>query len=169
MRFMGSIRRLETRDAAAFRALRLDGLARHPEAFGASWESEAEQPLEWFGATLKTHALFGAPDGDGLVGAAGLFMPDSPKLRNKGTLWGAYVRPDARGKEIGTALISAVIDHATSRVEDLNLSVGATNTRAIRRYEAAGFKPYGLETRALKVGEQYYAEVLMILNLNQSG
>ena len=57
-----------------------------------------------------------------------------------------------RGKGIGTALISALIDHATSRVEDLNLSVGATNTRAIRRYEAAGFKPYGLEPRAFKVG-----------------
>jgi hypothetical protein len=35
------IRRLSAADAPAFRELRLDGLARHPEAFAASWIEEA--------------------------------------------------------------------------------------------------------------------------------
>lgn len=162
-----AIRKLEPSDAAAFRSLRLDGLSRHPEAFGASWETEAEQPLAWFTATLEKHAVFGAWGGDDdLVGAAGLYIPDSPKLRHKATLWGVFVRPDARGGGIGTALIASVVDHAATCVEDVVLSVGVTNTTAIRRYEAAGFVKYGLEPRALKVGDRYYAEVLMILSLS---
>lgn len=42
------LRRLEARDVDLYRALRLDGLSRHPEAFGASYEDETKQPLDWF-------------------------------------------------------------------------------------------------------------------------
>lgn len=168
LRFTSTIRRLQPSDAAAFRVLRLDGLARHPEAFGASWEAEDGQPLAWFTSTLENQTVFGAWRRDNeLVGVAGLYVPDAPKLRHKGTLGGVFVRPDARGGGVGTALIAAVIDHAATCVEDLGLSVGATNATAIRRYEAAGFVPYGLEPRALKVGNEYYSEVLMILSLNR--
>ncbi|MCJ2046308.1 GNAT family N-acetyltransferase [Methylobacterium sp. J-078] len=164
-----TIRRLRPTDAAAFRTLRLDGLARHPEAFGASWEAEVEQPLAWFAATLENHAVFGAwRTGDGLVGIAGLYIPDAMKLRHKGTLWGVFVRPDARRSGIATSLIRAVIDHAATCVEDVSLSVGATNATALRCYEAAGFVSYGLEPRALKIANTYYAEVLMVLPIKQS-
>ncbi|MCJ2035820.1 GNAT family N-acetyltransferase [Methylobacterium sp. J-068] len=138
-----AIRRLGPHDAAAFRALRLDGLARHPEAFGASWEVESRQPLAWFTATLEGQAVFGAWCGQGeLVGVAGLYVPEAPKLRHKGTLWGVFVSPAARGTGIGSGLIAAVLGHASAWVEDVALSVGATNQEAIRRYEAAGFARY---------------------------
>jgi RimJ/RimL family protein N-acetyltransferase len=46
------------------------------------------------------------------------------------------------------------------------LSVVASNTAACRLYRAAGFKEYGLERRAIKVGSEYYDELLMALALN---
>lgn len=162
------IRRLARSDAAAFRLLRLDGLARHPEAFGASWEVESERPLAWFADTLESQAVFGAWSDDGtLVGSAGLYVPEAPKLRHKGTLWGAYVRPEARGRGIGTALIAGVIAHAKTCVDDVGLAVGAANPVAIRRYEALGFVQYGLEPRALKIGDVTYDEILMVLRLSR--
>jgi RimJ/RimL family protein N-acetyltransferase len=48
------------------------------------------------------------------------------------------------------------------------LTVVASNVAARRLYSAAGFEEYGLERRALKVGSEYYDEVLMALLLNPS-
>jgi RimJ/RimL family protein N-acetyltransferase len=45
------------------------------------------------------------------------------------------------------------------------LTVVASNVAARRLYSAAGFEEYGLERRALKVGDEYYDEVLMVLPL----
>lgn len=165
-----SIRRLGPDDAAAFRVLRLEALARHPEAFGASWEVEVEQPLARSEATLQSEAVFGAwRAGTALVGIAGLHRPDSPKLRHKGIVWGVYLRPEARGCGLGRALLDAVIGHAATCVEDVGLSVGVANKAAIRLYEAAGFVRYGVEARALKIADAYHDEILMILTLTSRG
>ncbi|MCJ2080123.1 GNAT family N-acetyltransferase [Methylobacterium sp. J-090] len=165
-----TVGRLGPDDAAAFRTVRLDGLARHPEAFGASWEVESEQPLAWFAATLEGQAVFGAWSWEGeLIGVAALYVPEAPKLRHKGTLWGVFVSPDARGDGVGTALIAAVMAHAETCVDDVGLSVGAANSEAVRRYEAAGFMRYGLEPRVLRISDVFYDEVLMSLSLNRRG
>lgn len=158
-----AIRRLGSADAAAYRALRLDGLERHPEAFGASWEDEAARQLAWFAERLEANAVFGAWEAGALAGTAGLLVPTTPKLRHKGTLWGMYVRPDARRSGLGAALLAAVLDHARGAVEEVGLTVGAANAAARRLYEAAGFTAYGVEPRALKVAGQYHDEVLMTL------
>jgi RimJ/RimL family protein N-acetyltransferase len=50
-------------------------------------------------------------------------------------------------------------------VEEVCLTVVTSNAAARRLYSAAAFKEYGLERRALKVGSQYYDEVLMSLPL----
>jgi RimJ/RimL family protein N-acetyltransferase len=44
--------------------------------------------------------------------------------------------------------------------------VVASNAAACRLYSTAGFKEYGLERRALKIGSEYYDDVLMALVLN---
>lgn len=161
-----TIRRLGAADAPAFRALRLEGLAAHPAAFGASWETEAEQPLAWFSQRLARNTVFGGHAGDGgLAGIAGFTVPDAPKLRHKGTLWGMYVRPAARGTGLARALLARVLDDARGVVEEVRLSVVPSNTSAVRLYEAAGFEAYGCERRALWVADAYHDELLMACRL----
>jgi hypothetical protein len=104
-------------------------------------------------------------NGSPLVGAAGLRVQNRVKLQHKGVLWGMYVRPEARGKGLAAALVQQVVEHARTLVEEVCLTVVASNAAAIRLYGAAGFKEYGLERRALKVGSEYYDEVLMALPL----
>jgi RimJ/RimL family protein N-acetyltransferase len=76
-----------------------------------------------------------------------------------------YVRREARGTGLAATLVREVIEHAATLVEDLCLTVVASNAAALRLYGAAGFREYGLERRALKIGSEYYDEVLMALPL----
>jgi RimJ/RimL family protein N-acetyltransferase len=76
-----------------------------------------------------------------------------------------YIRPEARGTGLAAALVQQVVAHARTVVEQVCLTVVASNVAARRLYSAAGFEEYGLERRALKVGDEYYDEVLMVLPL----
>ena len=161
-----SIRQLGVSDAASYRDLRLDGLHRHPEAFGASWDDEAGQSLDWFAARLASNRVFGAWMADGcLAGIAGLGVPAAAKLRHKGVLWGMYVLHAARGTGVAAALVQRVIEQAAGTVEEVLLTYTASNVAAERLYVRFGFERYGAEPRAVRIGDRYYDIVLMRLPL----
>jgi len=160
------VRRLETSDVEDYRELRLEGLKGHPEAFASSWEHEADKPLSWWAERLEANTVFGGwVNSSRLVGVAGFRVRDAIKLRHKGVLWGMYVRPEARGTGLAAALVQRVVEHARTLVEEVCLTVVTSNAAARRLYSAAGFKEYGLERRALRVGSEDYDEVLMALRL----
>lgn len=162
-----ALRRLGPDDAAIYRELRLIGLKECPEAFAASFEDEAERPIAWFSERLQSSFVFGSfADETRLGGVAGLRPHSAAKLAHIGVLWGMYVAPVARGRGIGAALVRRMIEEAANRVEQVHLSVVATNEAAIGLYAKAGFKQYGLEKRALKVGGRYYDEILMALDID---
>jgi RimJ/RimL family protein N-acetyltransferase len=162
------LRRLAAPDAARYRELRLEGLRCRPEAFSSSWEDESSRSLDWFAGRLEGNAVFGANSSvdPALAGVVGLHVPEAIKLRHKGVLWGMFVQPEHQGTGLGMALVARVIEYATQVVEEVRLTVVASNTAAIRLYTRAGFEQYGLERRALKVGEHYHDELLMTLQLS---
>lgn len=164
---MTAIRRLTADDADAYRAIRLEGLARHPEAFSSSPETEAAEPLGFFAERLTVHTVFGAFDDDRLQGIGGYFAPSQQeKTRHKAMLFGMYVRKAARGAGLGQALVEAIMAEAAQHVESLYLTVRATNESARRLYERCGFTCYGVEPRSLKVDGRYYDEALMYRRLD---
>lgn len=139
---------------------------RHPEAFGASYDDEVKQPLDWFANRLAATAVFGGFEATGaLVGVAGLMIPTALKTKHKGVLWGMYVLEVARGSGLSQRLVEAVIDEARGKVEQVQLTVGASNAPAVRLYSRLGFVGYGLEKRALHVDGHYFDEMLMALAL----
>jgi ribosomal protein S18 acetylase RimI-like enzyme len=150
------VRLLEADDVASYRELRLEGLKGYSEAFprrGKSWEYEATKPVSWWTERLEMNTVFrGWVDRSPLVGVAGLRVHGEVKLRHKSVLWGMYVRPKARGRGLAAALVQQVVEHARTLVEEICLSVVASNAAACRLYRAAGFQEYGLERRAIKVG-----------------
>jgi ribosomal protein S18 acetylase RimI-like enzyme len=156
-----SVRLLRPDEAEAFRAIRLEALEHAPEAFGSMLADEASQPLAWFRERLDGRAVFGALDGPALVGMAGFYTQSGAKKCHKGMLWGVYVRPSARGGGVARRLAEAVIDHARGRVEILQLTVVTSNARARHLYTSLGFIEYGVERRALRLGDAYFDEALM--------
>jgi RimJ/RimL family protein N-acetyltransferase len=152
-------------DAILYRDIRLEALKANPEAFGSSHEFEAAQPLSWFSARLADSSVLGAFRDAELVGIAGLAIPQAQKKAHKGTMWGMYVRPDARGAGIGRRLMEAVIELARHCVELVQLTVVRDNDRARRLYASLGFQEYGAERHALKHNGRYYDEILMAMDL----
>jgi len=161
------IRRLEISDAALFRDIRLEALQKNPEAFGSTYEKESAQPLSWFEATLGATDIFGAFLDGTLAGMAGYSARENSKQAHKGLLWSMYVRPAARNMGLGKILVAAVLDHARSRVEMVQLTVVSENESAHRLYRAMGFVEYGYEKKALKHDGRYYDEILMVNFLDE--
>ncbi|MET3414856.1 GNAT family N-acetyltransferase [Methylobacterium sp. 1030] len=161
------IYRLTSADATAFRDIRLEGLQAHPEAFGASWEDEVAQSETEFAARLDSAVVFGArSEGEAyLDGIVGIYGPTAAKTKHKAIIWGMYVRPGVRRSGIGAALLREAIDYSVISIEELTLSVGANNDAAVALYKSVGFKAYGLERRALKIGDIYYDGASMSLSL----
>jgi ribosomal protein S18 acetylase RimI-like enzyme len=156
------IRPLRPDEPALYREIRLEALRLHPEAFGSSFEDEAARPVTFFEQRLTGNTIFGGFRDRELLGTAG-FMPDSGvKRAHKGHLWGMYVRSAARGTGLARLLVEAVLEHARERVELIQLSVGSGNVPARRLYVSLGFEPFGIEERALKVGDRYLDDVYMV-------
>ena len=68
---------------------------------------------------------------------------------------------------MGRRLIQETIKRAREieGLEQINLTVVASNSRAKNLYFSEGFKSFAQEERALKIGETYYGEERMVLRL----
>jgi ribosomal protein S18 acetylase RimI-like enzyme len=165
MRF--DLRMLGPKDACAFRALRLEALARHPCAFAATHDEESGQSAGDVAERLVRQAVFGGFVAGALEGVAGFATPGLAKKMHKGILWGVYVAARRRGHGLGRALVAQVIEHARGRVAQLHAAVVTGNAAACGLYRDLGFVTYGIEPRALKVGETYFDQALMVLMLDE--
>jgi ribosomal protein S18 acetylase RimI-like enzyme len=163
-----TIRPLTPTDAADYRAIRLAALQNAPDAFGSTYEMESARSMSGWKERLHTPGALGAYLDGKIVGMA-RFVQDagSAKERHKGSVYAMYVAPEVRGQGIGSALLEALIAHASGVVEQLRLGVVDTNVAAIRLYQKHGFEIYGTEMRALKNEAGYSDEVLMALRLTE--
>ncbi len=162
------IRRLHPGDAVAYRTLRLRGLKDHPDAFTSSYEEESTKPLaatERRIAPASADAVFGAFVGGALVGVVGLAREPRAKNRHKAVVFGMYVAPEHGGRGVGMALLRHVIGEARREtdLEQLVLTVTQTNDAARTLYERSGFRSFGVEPRAIRVGDTYFDKNHMIL------
>lgn len=160
-------------DSSSFRALRLEALKNHPEAFAAAYESEAAEPDEYWVRRLpreeadSTGALYFAESAEALVGMAGIWRRDGRKVHHSGIVWGVYVRPEWRGLRIGEKLVTACVGWARRhRLRMVRLATMAANQSAVRCYERCGFAPYGLEPEAIYYGGVAYDDLLMALRIS---
>lgn len=155
------VRPLVAADVEAYRALRLQGLRDHPEAFGADGDEEASWPARDWLARLRRRSTFGAFIGGTLAGTAALAIEPGRKQAHRGSLVGMYVAPSARGSGVGRALVAAVLDLAHGRVETVELSVAIANAPAIALYLRCGFRPYAIDADAIRVNGVPVDDVLM--------
>jgi ribosomal protein S18 acetylase RimI-like enzyme len=171
-----TIRQLVRDDAAPYHALRLRMLRMYPDAFTSSFEEDSRKPVAWAEARITPAAdsphdfVLGAfVDDQRIIGAVGIAVERKQKQRHKALLFGMYVAPEEAGRGIGRALLSACLARARAipGLEQLVLTVTASNDRACRLYQAAGFATYGIEERAIKIGSDYFSKVHMVLRLDE--
>ena len=164
------IRRLSASDATAFRALRLAALLDTPEAFATSHVEEKDLPLAAFEARLderQGRAVFGAFDGEALVGVTGLARETLLQAAHKAQVWGMYVAAAARGRGVGRALMQEALALAreTPGIAKVTLSVDAANVPAIALYESLGFVVFAREADATRLHGESRDELQMHLRV----
>ncbi|MDB5899746.1 MAG: GCN5-related N-acetyltransferase [Ramlibacter sp.] len=160
------VRMMGPADALLYRALRLRALREHPDAFTSSYEEDRGQPVEAAAQRLRAHPFWGAYRLAELYGFVGMERELRPKNRHKATVMGMYVAPEAGGQGVARALLDALIAHARlNGIESLVLTVTDGNQRAQRLYEAAGFRSFGVEPDAIRIGGRSCAKNHMHLNL----
>jgi len=157
-------------DAVAYRTLRLRGLQEHPDAFTSSHAEDSELPLATTARRLAPDGLdwvFGAFVASKLAGVVGLAREPRAKNRHKGAIFGMYVAPERGRRGVGAELMHHAIEAARSQpgLEQLVLTVTETNVAARSLYEKLGFRSFGIEPRAIRVGDSYCDKNHMILFL----
>ena len=164
------LREVEAADLPAMHALRLRALRDHPDAFGASVEgypdaeAYARRHLERVANGTVCLAVF---DADGApLGTASLVPRSGPKERHRGDIFAVYTAPEARGRGVATALLEALTVKArTLGLRRIGIAATAHNP-SLAVYERLGFRRWGREPEALRVGDRYLDEVWLSLRLD---
>ncbi len=168
------LRPLTQSDVNLFRDLRLRALREEPSAYITSADEFEKQSLEMveqrLASTPENFVLGAFIDGQ-LVGIVGFRREPSTKVQHTADIWGMYVAPEVRRQGVGKALMFEAIDRARSLpgLDHILLGVVASQTAARQLYAALDFIVYGCEPRAVKIGDQYFDEELMVLSLKQPG
>lgn len=160
------IRELTAADAAAYRELRIEALTNHPDAFASVLEYELQKSLHTTAENLASPiaVTFGSFSEGQLIGNATLLRESGKKMMHRANIVAVYVTPSVRGNGVANSLIKELLDYAQEwgGIEQLYLTVSSHNRPAIRLYERFGFEKYGTELRALKSGDVYTDEDLMV-------
>ena len=167
------IRFLTAEDAGEWWRLRLEALKGDPEAFSSSAEEHKALTVEdvkpRLGRGAEDSFVVGAFEDARLCGMGGFYRENGLKSRHKGRVWGVYVTPAKRTAGIGRRILEMLIDRAAGvdGLEQILLSVTATQKSAIRLYQSLGFESFGCEPRALKIRDKFVDEEYMILRLKR--
>lgn len=171
------IRRLGPEDLNRYKSLRDEALERHPESFTSDPHSERmRSPESYLGRLGLTEPLggtflLGAWMNGELVGSVACEREFKPKTRHRANIVGMYVRESQARQGIGRQLLTACIALARQAqgLEMLTLTVTASNERAVRLYEQAGFKVYGVQPHAIRIEvgprTHYFDKAHMVLVL----
>ncbi|KVH36266.1 GNAT family N-acetyltransferase [Burkholderia cepacia] len=163
-------RLLDAADAARFQTVRLRAVDTAPTSFLPTLDEESQVPVDEFAIRITpTHerAVFGAFDGDTLVGITGVRRDARTKIAHKATIWGVFVDPAHRGQGIAQTLLESATAHAAQAwgCKQLTLCVNEVNADAERLYASQGFVRFGTEPRSLFVDGRFYDEHHMIKTL----
>lgn len=143
-----AIRPADTPDLEAMRAI-YNHEVRHGDATFDLEELDAAAQLAWFMRHGERHPVLVAVDGDAVLGYAALSAWIARPAANGSAELGLYVGVEARGRGVGKALLTAIVD--AGRAAGLHLIVSritAHNAASIAIHERAGFVRVGVVPEA---------------------
>jgi ribosomal protein S18 acetylase RimI-like enzyme len=130
-------------------------------------EVEAAKPLsdtEVRLAATSPDVVYGAFVDGALAGVVGIARESRTKNRHKAVVFGMYVAPEFGRRGVARALIRYLVAAAKEAqgLEQLVLTVTHSNEPARLLYESEGFRSFGIEPRAIRVGDRYHDKDHMV-------
>lgn len=170
---MIKIREFLPTEIEKYSKIRLRALRENPEAYLTTEQGFLDRPKSQHQARLRQNydspneCMLCAFDGDEPIGMIGVIRASREKITHIAGVIAVFVAPEYRGQKIGGCLLDAAIAYARTMdgVEQLRLGVVTTNEAAIQLYLSRGFEIYGTEINGFKVGDRYWDEHLMWLQL----
>jgi len=127
--------------------------------FGMSVEEEAQFITQLEGGRFN-FMLKGIVDGQ-IVSTCTLMRPRRSRVLHIGE-FGLSVGKSHWGLGVGRRMCLAMLEVARQvGVTKVDLRVREDNARAISLYESVGFRREGVAARGLKIGDRYFADVIM--------
>ena len=166
------IRKLRPHESAIYREIRLSCLKNVSQFFGSTYEEEVLNPKFVFETFIENgspdHVMFGAFDEERLIGITGFNRMARQRAMHRGEIVQVYVDSNYRGQNLGEKLIRHALHYGFTLdgIEQIQLSVIASNKAAISLYEKIGFRTFGLQPRYFKVGDTYLDQQFMQLFKN---
>ena len=144
------------------RDLRLRGLQTDSIAFGSAHEEEEKLPeAEW---RRRTYNMLVALSNDNkLIGTITYILGDRVKTRHIAHIYGVYVTSEFRGKGIGRKLLESALERISKNegIVKVQLTVNTKQDAAVKLYTDFDFVIVGRLAKELKVGDEYYDELVM--------
>lgn len=110
--------------------------------------------------------LLGCFIGEKLVAVANISVKERQRIRHIASLGISVIR-EYWNQGIGTYLMKYMIDYSreNEQIEVIELEVRSDNYRAVELYKSLGFKVIGTMPKAIKIGNSYHENLMMILEL----
>lgn len=156
------LRALAATDDAAYAALWREAMVDHAHFFRTE---PADDNTPGIPTRFATDSFtLGAFLGGQLIGITSLERERRSKLRHKARVSRMFVRPEAEGSGVGKQLLRAALMRAEALgdLRQITLTVLATNERAQRLYASLGFRGYGREPAAVRIGDAFVDEIQMV-------
>ena len=124
-----------------YRLVRLAALEEAPYAFGSHYADEALAPEDRWRHAMRDRSRFVAESGGDVLGTV---SGGDSSLGGQAAITAMWVDPHHRGRGVGDALVTAVVQWARDRgYGDIVLCVREGNVKAERLYERNGFTRTG--------------------------
>jgi ribosomal protein S18 acetylase RimI-like enzyme len=138
---MTELRTVAADDWRVMRDIRLDALREAPYAFAITHATAAAYPEQTWQEHARSSILAYLPEfGDQPAG----MVASIQRLPDQLELVAMWVRPQARGRQVGSALVEAIVERGRQGgLARVHLWVTESNQAARRLYERCGFTPTG--------------------------
>ncbi len=161
------VRALTAADALAFRAIRLEALRLHPDAYGSTLAQWEKLPQSAYVRRIEDGVLFGLFTDKGLEGLLAYDRETGENALHRAGIHAVYIRKKLRGQGGLELLLRAAVERARADgVVQLELAVAETNSRAHDAYARNGFVRYAVTPRAMLFKGRFLDEILLIRRLD---
>jgi hypothetical protein len=169
---MLTIRKLLSADYEKFYAMRMKMLESSSENYTAGlsdWKNASKEQIVSYlheGEGASENFVLGAFKED-LIGMVGFRRETREAVRHKGSTWGLFEDPGFKHLKIEEALLRGVIEIVKGYpdFEYVRTVQNASNLNKLEAFSNLGFKQYGLEERSMRVGDKYFDQVYLKLEV----